>query len=70
VIVGAFGVQLGMLFSPDAYYFALLPVIRNVAAAAGVPLDAVARAMLIERTPVSPSALLYPGLSGTCTGSG
>ncbi len=26
-----------MIFSPDAYYFALLPVIRDVAAAAESP---------------------------------
>ncbi|MBT2295890.1 CitMHS family transporter [Pseudomonas fluorescens] len=70
VIVGFFGVPLGMIFSPDAYYFALLPVIRDVAAAAGVPLDAVARAMLIgENTgfsisPVVPSVYLALALSG------
>ncbi|AVU76821.1 citrate transporter [Pseudomonas sp. Fig-3] len=70
VIVGFFGVPLGMIFSPDAYYFALLPVIRDVAAAAGVPLEAVARAMLIgENTgfsisPVVPSVYLALALSG------
>jgi len=67
VIVGAFGVPLGMIFSPDAYYVALLPVIRDVAVAAGCrwrPLEAVARAMLIgENTglaisPVVPSVYL------------
>lgn len=70
VIVGAFGVPLGMIFSPDAYYFALLPVIRDVAVAAGVPLEAVARAMLIgENTgfaisPVVPSVYLALALAG------
>ena len=70
VIVGFFGVPLGMIFSPDAYYFALLSVIRDVAAAAGVPLEAVARAMLIgENTgfsisPVVPSVYLALALSG------
>jgi CitMHS family citrate-Mg2+:H+ or citrate-Ca2+:H+ symporter len=70
VIVGFFGVPLGMIFSPDAYYFALLPVIKDVAAAAGVPLEAVARAMLIgENTgfsisPVVPSVYLALALSG------
>jgi CitMHS family citrate-Mg2+:H+ or citrate-Ca2+:H+ symporter len=70
VIVGFFGVPLGMIFSPDAYYFALLPLIRDVAAAAGVPLEAVARAMLIgENTgfsisPVVPSVYLALALSG------
>lgn len=70
VIIGAFGVPLGMIFSPDAYYFALLPVIRDVAVAAGVPLEAVARAMLIgENTgfaisPVVPSVYLALALAG------
>ncbi|MFP6850859.1 MAG: citrate:proton symporter [Pseudomonas sp.] len=70
VIIGAFGVPLGMLFSPDAYYFALLPVIRDVAVAAGVTQDAVATAMLIgENTgfgisPVVPSVYLAIGLAG------
>lgn len=70
LIIGAFGVPLGMIFSPDAYYFALLPVIRDVAMAAGVPLEAVARAMLIgENTgfaisPVVPSVYLALALAG------
>ena len=70
VIIGAFGVPLGMLFSPDAYYFALLPVIRDVAVAAGVDPAAVAKAMLIgENTgfgvsPVVPSVYLAIGLVG------
>ncbi|MCM2459724.1 citrate transporter [Pseudomonas sp. CG7] len=70
VIVGFFGVPLGMIFSPDAYYFALLPVIKDVAAAAGVPLEAVARAMLIGEnagfsiSPVVPSVYLALALSG------
>ncbi len=70
VIIGAFGVPLGMLFSPDAYYFALLPVIRDVAVAAGVDAQAVASAMLIgENTgfgisPVVPSVYLAIGLAG------
>ncbi len=70
VIIGAFGVPLGMLFSPDAYYFALLPVIRDVAVAAGVDPASVANAMLIgENTgfgisPVVPSVYLAIGLAG------
>lgn len=70
VIIGAFGVPLGMLFSPDAYYFALLPVIRDVAVAAGVDAQGVASAMLIgENTgfgisPVVPSVYLAIGLAG------
>lgn len=69
LIVGFFGVPLGMLFSPDAYYFALMPIVRDIATAAGVPVDAVARAMLIgENTgfsisPVVPSVYLAIGLA-------
>ncbi|MFC0708613.1 CitMHS family transporter [Azorhizophilus paspali] len=70
LIVGGLGVPLGMIFSPDAYYFALLPVIRDVAVAAGVPLEAVARAMLIGEnagfsiSPVVPSVYLALALAG------
>ncbi|GGK00500.1 CitMHS family transporter [Pseudomonas matsuisoli] len=70
VIVGAFGVPLGMLFSPDAYYFALLPIIRDIAVTAGVPLESVARAMLIGEnagfaiSPVVPSVYLLIALAG------
>lgn len=70
LIVGVFGVPLGMLFSPDAYYFALMPIVRDIATAAGVPVEAVARAMLIgENTgfsisPVVPSVYLAIGLAG------
>ncbi|PPC73970.1 citrate transporter [Pokkaliibacter plantistimulans] len=70
LIVGAFGVPLGMLFSPDAYYFALMPIVRDISLSAGVPVEAVARAMLIgENTgfsisPVVPSVYLAIGLAG------
>ncbi|MFP8965219.1 CitMHS family transporter [Pokkaliibacter sp. CJK22405] len=70
LIVGAFGVPLGMLFSPDAYYFALMPIVRDISTSAGVPVDAVARAMLIgENTgfsisPVVASVYLAIGLAG------
>ncbi|MGM8932393.1 CitMHS family transporter [Salinicola halophyticus] len=70
LIVGFFGVPLGMLFSPDAYYFALMPIVRDIATSAGVPVEAVARAMLIgENTgfsisPVVPSVYLAIGLAG------
>ncbi|OHV08448.1 CitMHS family transporter [Kushneria phosphatilytica] len=69
LIVGVFGVPLQMIFSPDAYYFALMPIVRDVSQAAGVPLEAVARAMLIgENTgfsvsPVVPSVYLAIGLA-------
>jgi citrate-Mg2+:H+ or citrate-Ca2+:H+ symporter, CitMHS family len=70
LIFGAFGVPLGMLLSPDAYYFALLPIVRDVATAAGVPVESVARTMLIGEnisfvvSPVVPSVYLAIGLAG------
>jgi hypothetical protein len=70
LIFGAFGVPLGMLLSPDAYYFALLPIVRDVATSAGVPVESVARAMLIGEnisfvlSPVVPSVYLAIGLAG------
>jgi CitMHS family citrate-Mg2+:H+ or citrate-Ca2+:H+ symporter len=70
VIIGVFGVPLGMLFSPDAYYFALLPIVRDVAVATGVPAESVARAMLIGEnigfciSPVVASVYLAIGLAG------
>jgi CitMHS family citrate-Mg2+:H+ or citrate-Ca2+:H+ symporter len=70
LIVGAFGVPLGMLVSPDAYYFTLLPIVRDVATAAGVPVESVARAMLIGEnisfvvSPVVSSVYLAIGLAG------
>jgi citrate-Mg2+:H+ or citrate-Ca2+:H+ symporter, CitMHS family len=70
LILGAFGVPLGMLLSPDAYYFAFLPIVRDVATAAGVPVESVARAMLIGGniscvvSPVVPSVYLAVGLAG------
>ena len=70
LILGAFGVPLGMLFSPDAYYFALLPIVRDVATAAGAPAESVARAMLIGEvtssfvSPMVPSVYLAIGLAG------
>jgi citrate-Mg2+:H+ or citrate-Ca2+:H+ symporter, CitMHS family len=70
LILGAFGVPLGMLLSPDAYYFALLPIVCDVTTAAGVPVESVARAMLIGEnisfvvSPMVPSVYLAIGLAG------
>ncbi|WP_027350909.1 CitMHS family transporter [Halotalea alkalilenta] len=70
LVVGIFGVPLQMIFSPDAYFFALMPLVRDIASATGVPAEAVARAMLIgENTgfsisPVVPSVYLAIGLAG------
>lgn len=70
IIVGVLGVPLQMIFSPDAYYFALMPIVRDVAQAGGVSVEAIARAMLIgENTgfsvsPVVPSVYLAIGLAG------
>lgn len=70
LVVGVFGVPLDMLTSTDAYYFALLPVVEQVAATQGVPSDSVVYAMTIGNnvgkmiSPFSPAMWLALGLAG------
>ncbi len=70
IIVGAIGVPLELLTSTDAYYFALLPVIQQITASAGVDPIAVAHAMSIGSivgtfvSPFSPALWLALGLAG------
>ena len=70
LVVGVFGVPLDMLTSTDAYYFALLPVVEQVAATQGVPSDSVVYAMAIGNnvgkmiSPCSPAMWLALGLAG------
>lgn len=70
IAVGILGVPLDIFTSTDAYYFALLPVIQEVAATAHVPADAVVYAMAIGNnagtfvSPFSPATWLAMGLAG------
>lgn len=70
LVIGVFGVPLDMLTSTDAYYFALLPVVEQVASTQGVPADSVVYAMAIGNnvgkmiSPFSPAMWLALGLAG------
>lgn len=74
IAVGLLGVPLDIFTSTDAYYFALLPVIGEVTATAGVSIDSVIYAMAIGNnagtfvSPFSPATWLAMGLAGTDMG--
>jgi CitMHS family citrate-Mg2+:H+ or citrate-Ca2+:H+ symporter len=76
LIVGVLAVPLSLLFGPDAYYFAVLPVLTAVGDAFGVPPIALAQASIVgEETvgfPISPltgSFYLLTGLAGVSIGA-
>lgn len=74
IVVGLLGVPLDIFTSTDAYYFALLPIIQEVTATAGVPGEAVVYSMAIGNnagtfvSPFSPATWLAMGLAGTDMG--
>ncbi|BAQ09377.1 magnesium citrate secondary transporter [Bacillus sp. OxB-1] len=70
LIIGIFGVPFDLLLSTDAYYFALLPIIDQVALTFGIPSLSTAYAMIIGNivgtfvSPLSPALWLALGLAG------
>lgn len=70
IIIGVFGVPFDLLLSTDAYYFALLPIIDQVALSFGIPSLSTAYAMIIGNiigtfvSPLSPALWLALGLAG------
>ena len=70
IIIGVFGVPFDLLLSTDAYYFALLPIIDQVASTFGIPSLSTAYAMIIGNiigtfvSPLSPALWLALGLAG------
>ncbi|WP_404332252.1 CitMHS family transporter [Mesobacillus maritimus] len=70
LIVGFLGVPFDLLLSTDAYYFALLPVVEQIAAGFGVDSTSTAYAMVIGNivgkfvSPLAPAVWLALGLSG------
>jgi citrate-Mg2+:H+ or citrate-Ca2+:H+ symporter, CitMHS family len=75
IIVGVISVPMSLIFSPDAYYFGILPVLAETAAAYGIPEEAVVRASLIGQNtvgfPISPltgATYLLIGLAGVDLG--
>ena len=70
LIIGILGVPFDLLLSTDAYYFALLPIVEQVAATFGVSSLSTAYAMIIGNiigtfvSPLSPALWLALGLAG------
>ncbi|WP_373895250.1 CitMHS family transporter [Virgibacillus sp. CBA3643] len=70
LIVGALGVPFDLLLSTDAYYFALLPVVEQIASGFGTATLSTAYAMIIGNivgtfvSPLAPAVWLALGLSG------
>lgn len=74
IAIGILGVPLDIFTSTDAYYFALLPIVQNVAASVGVSAQDVVYAMAIGNnagtfvSPFSPAVWLAVGLAGVDMG--
>ncbi|MGP9043606.1 CitMHS family transporter [Cytobacillus kochii] len=70
IIVGIFGVPFDLVLSTDAYYFALLPVVDQIASTYGVASLSTAYAMIIGNivgtfvSPLAPAVWLALGLAG------
>lgn len=70
LIIGFFGVPFDLLLSTDAYYFALLPVVEQIATGFGIDSLSTAYAMIIGNivgtfvSPFSPALWLALGLAG------
>ena len=70
LIVGFLGIPFDMLLSTDAYYFALFPIIEQIASTVGVDSLSTAYAMIIGNivgtfiSPLAPAVWLALGLSG------
>lgn len=70
LIIGFFGVPFDLLLSTDAYYFALLPVVDQIATGFGIASLSTAYAMIIGNivgtfvSPFSPALWLALGLAG------
>ena len=70
IIVGALGAPIGMTMGPDPYYYGIMPLIGEVVAQYGVPLEEVGYAMLIGEnaalacSPCVPANYVALGLSG------
>lgn len=70
IIVAIFSMPLSLMFDPDSFYYAVLPVIGVAAEAAGVPALTVGRAAICGQitvgfpiSPLTPSTFLLTGLT-------
>lgn len=70
IIIGVLGVPFDLVLSTDAYYFALFPVVDQIAASVGVSSLSTAYAMIIGNivgtfvSPLAPAVWLALGLAG------
>lgn len=71
LLVAIFSMPLSLMFDPDSFYYAVLPVLAAASEAAGVPALAVGRGAICGQitvgfpiSPLTPSTFLLTGLSG------
>lgn len=70
VWLAVLSVPLSLLFDPDSFYFGILPVLADIGAQGGVPIDNVAHAALMGQmtagfpvSPMTPATFLLVGLA-------
>lgn len=69
LIIGILGVPFDLVLSTDAYYFALLPVVEQIASSHGIPATSTAYAMIVGNiigtfvSPLAPAVWLAIGLA-------
>ena len=75
LLLGIFSMPLSLLFDPDSFYYAVLPVLAQAGEAVGIPALAMARAAICGQitvgfpiSPLTPSTFLLIGLSGVDLG--
>lgn len=75
ILIAIFSMPLSLMFDPDSFYYAVLPVIAVASEAAGIPGLAIGRAAICGQitvgfpiSPLTPSTFLLTGLSGVDLG--
>lgn len=75
IFIAIFAMPLSLMFDPDSFYYAVLPVLAAAASAAGVPALAIGRAAISGQitvgfpiSPLTPSTFLLTGLTGVDLG--
>jgi len=75
LLVAIFSMPLSLMFDPDSFYYAVLPVLAVTAETVGVPVLAMGRAAICGQitvgfpiSPLTPSTFLLTGLSGVDLG--
>lgn len=75
IFIGIFAMPLSLMFNPDSFYYAVLPVLAATAGRSEVPTLAIGRAVISGQitvgfpiSPLTPSTLLLTGLTGVGLG--